>query len=156
MNIFTLPLCQKKIHCCFFRTSNTMSAIKVLILVPLTLICSSIAFSQSRKFPSPPSADGLTNPVKGNEQATLEGKKTYTLYCVPCHGSKGKGDGIAAPGLSKPPADHTSDFVQKQTDGALFWIITEGNNPMPTYKTTLTEKQRWQVVNYIRTLARHK
>ena len=112
------------------------------------------AFSQSRKFPSPPSADATINPLKGNGEATIAGKKIYTQYCVTCHGNKGKGDGIAAPGLSKPPADHSSDFVQKQTDGALFWIITAGNNPMPTYKTTLTETQRWQVVNYVRTLAK--
>lgn len=133
-----------------------MNIPKALILLPVIFLCCNNTFSQSRKFPSPASADALANPVKGNAQATLEGKKTYTLYCVTCHGSKGKGDGIAAPGLSKPPADHTSDFVQKQTDGALFWIITEGNNPMPTYKSTLTEMQRWQVVNYIRTLAKHK
>jgi mono/diheme cytochrome c family protein len=112
------------------------------------------AFSQTRKFPSPPSADATINPLKGNAGSIIEGKKIYTQYCVTCHGNKGRGDGIAAPGLSKPPADHTSDFVQKQTDGALFWIVTQGNNPMPTYKTTLTETQRWQVINYIRTLAK--
>lgn len=126
------------------------------VLVIMIFLCSNTVFSQTRKFPSPPSADAIVNPLKGNADAIVEGKKIYTMYCVTCHGSKGKGDGIAAPGLSKPPADHTSDFVQKQTDGALFWIITEGNNPMPTYKTTLTETQRWQVVNFLRTLAKHK
>jgi mono/diheme cytochrome c family protein len=126
------------------------------LIVVLLLACSNNVFSQTRKFPSPASADATVNPLKGKEDATAEGKKVYTQYCVPCHGSKGKGDGIAAPGLSRPPADHTSDFVQKQTDGAIFWIISEGNNPMPTYKTTLTEAQRWQLVNYIRTLAKHK
>jgi len=125
-----------------------------LTLTLLICVYFSNAFSQSRKFPSPASADALINPLKGNTEATSEGKKIYTQYCVTCHGSKGKGDGIAAPGLSKTPADHTSDFVQKQTDGALFWIITQGNNPMPTYKTTLTETQRWQVINFIRTLAK--
>ena len=130
--------------------------VKNLIITLLIYFSFSSAFSQSRKFPSPPSADAIKNPLNGNAGATSEGKKIYTSYCVPCHGGKGKGDGIAAPGLSKPPADHTSDFVQKQTDGALFWIISEGNNPMPTYKTTLSETQRWQVVNFIRTLAKHK
>jgi mono/diheme cytochrome c family protein len=129
---------------------------KMLIITLLLCFFFNSASSQSRKFPSPPSADAIINPLKGNAGAIMEGKKIYTLYCVTCHGNKGKGDGIAAPGLSKPPADHTSDFVQKQTDGALFWIITEGNNPMPTYKTTLTETQRWQVVNYVRTLAKPK
>ena len=131
-----------------------MSLARTLILTILICFYFSNAFSQSRKFPSPASANAIINPLKGNAEATSEGKKIYTQYCVTCHGNKGKGDGIAAPGLAKPPADHTSDFVQKQTDGAIFWIISEGNNPMPTYKTTLTETQRWQVVNYIRTLVK--
>jgi mono/diheme cytochrome c family protein len=133
-----------------------MYGIKKLILLLVVGLYCTYSFSQSRKFPSPPSADAIANPVKGDAAATAEGKKTYTQYCVPCHGGKGKGDGIAAPGLSKPPADHTSDFVQGQTDGAIFWIISQGNSPMPSYKTTLTDAQRWQLVNFIRTLAKHK
>jgi mono/diheme cytochrome c family protein len=136
--------------------STFMSSPKTWMLILTIFLFSVKSFSQTRKFPSPPSADAVTNPLKGNAEATAEGKKIYTQYCVTCHGSKGKGDGIAAPGLSRPPADHTSDFVQKQTDGAIFWIVTQGNNPMPTYKTTLSETQRWQVVNFIRTLAKHK
>lgn len=132
-----------------------MKNIKRLTILGWVLLYCTVIYSQPRKFPSPSSADAIINPVKGNAQATLEGKKIYTQYCVACHGAKGKGDGIAAAGLPKRPADHTSDFVQQQTDGAIFWIITQGNNPMPTYKTTLTEMQRWQVVNYIRTLAKH-
>ena len=141
----------------YFVTSfeNNVMQTKKLILLSF-IFCCSHAFSQSRKFPSPPAADAIANPVKGVAAATAEGKKTYTQYCVPCHGAKGKGDGIAAPGLSKPPADHTSDFVQTQTDGAIFWIISQGNSPMPSYKTTLTDMQRWQLVNFIRTLAKHK
>ncbi len=133
-----------------------MLTTKKIIITLFVCFFFSNVFSQSKKFPAPASADALVNPVKGNATATEEGKKIYTQFCVTCHGSKGKGDGIAAPGLSKPPADHTSDFVQKQTDGAIYWVITEGNNPMPTYKSTLTEAQRWQLVNYIRTLAKHK
>ncbi len=124
-------------------------------IITVTLFFVSLtASSQTKKFPSPSYADTISNPFKGNATATIEGKKIYAQFCATCHGNKGKGDGIAAPGLPKRPADHTSDFVQKQTDGAIFWIITQGNNPMPTYKTTLTVTQRWQVVNYIRTLAK--
>ena len=127
---------------------------KSICLILFVVFIFSGALSQTRKFPSPPFADTITNPLKGNATATLEGKKIYTQYCVTCHGAKGKGDGIAAPGLAKPPADHTSAFVQSQKDGAIFWVITNGNNPMPTYLKTLTVTQRWQVVNYIRTLAK--
>lgn len=124
------------------------------VFVAALLFVSFSATAQVKKFPSPASADAIQNPLKGNAPATLEGKKIYIQYCVTCHGNKGKGDGIAAPGLPKRPADHTSDFVQKQTDGSIFWIVTEGNIPMPSYKTILTATQRWQVVNYIRTLAK--
>ena len=110
--------------------------------------------AQAKKFPAPAAADTITNPLKDDATAAINGKKIYTQYCVACHGDKGKGDGIAAPGLSKPPADHSSAFIQKQTDGALYWIITAGNNPMPAYKTALTAAQRWETVNYIRTLAK--
>ena len=128
---------------------------KLLFLFILSAFCFTNAQSQAKKFPSPPSADTIKNPIKGNQASIISGKKIYTQYCVTCHGEKGKGDGIAAPGLPRPPADHTSAFVQKQTDGALYWIISAGNNPMPTYKKTLTPTQRWQVVNYIRTLAKN-
>jgi len=64
--------------------------------------------------------------------------------------------GVAAADLAKKPADHSSDYVQKQTDGALHWMITEGHTPMPTFKTSLTDNQRWELVNYIRTLAKNK
>ena len=110
--------------------------------------------AQARKFPAPSLADTIINPLKGDAAATAEGQKTYVKFCVTCHGTKGKGDGIAAPGLPKPPADHTSAFVQNQKDGAIYWVITNGNNPMPTYAKTLTTLQRWQLVNYIRTLAK--
>lgn len=112
--------------------------------------------AQTRKFPAPLSADTIVNPLKGNTAATSQGQAIYVKFCVTCHGAKGKGDGIAAPGLPKPPADHTSAFVQSRKDGAIYWVITNGNNPMPGYGRTLTVEQRWQVVNFIRTLAKKK
>ena len=103
---------------------------------------------------APATADASKNPLTCNAAATADGKKIYTTYCVACHGDKGKGDGVAAAGLQKQPADHTSSAVQSQTDGAIFWKISEGRNPMPSYKAMLSETQRWQLVNYIRTLAK--
>ena len=106
------------------------------------------------KWTAPATADAVKNPQKDNAAAAAEGKKTYQTLCAICHGAGGKGDGVAAAGLSKSPADHTSAAIQAQTDGALYWKLTEGNNPMPSYKTTLNETQRWQLINYIRTLAK--
>ena len=109
---------------------------------------------QQTVFTAPASADAKVNPVKGDAAATAAGKKIYDANCAICHGSKGMGDGVAAAGLSKPPANHSSAAVQKLSDGALFWKITEGNSPMPAYKAVYSETQRWQLVNYIRTLAK--
>ncbi|HRH66737.1 MAG TPA: cytochrome c, partial [Bacteroidia bacterium] len=50
-------------------------------------------------------------------------------------------------------ADHTSDAVQRESDGALFYKISMGKGNMQPYRTLLTVKQRWALVNYIRTLS---
>lgn len=101
---------------------------------------------------APKSVDTIKNPLKGNTQSIAAGKKIYAMYCVVCHGDKGKGNGIAASGLNPRPADHTSAKFQAQSDGAIYWKLTTGNPPMASYAKTLTTEQRWQVVNYMRTL----
>jgi len=127
----------------------------VLILSLMSFIWMSKPY-QMAKFVAPASADAQVNPLKGNATATAEGKKIYVANCVICHGDKGQGDGAAAAGLAKSPADHSSAVVQKQSDGALFWKLSEGNTPMPAYKAVFNETQRWQLVNYIRTLSKVK
>ena len=87
-----------------------------------------------------------------DETSIAAGKKVYENECLSCHGKKGKGDGPHSATLEKTPGDLTSAKVQDQTDGELFWKITEGRKPMPTLKKTLTDEQRWQVINYVRTL----
>ena len=96
---------------------------------------------------APAEAKATKNPEKGVGDA----KKVVDQNCVPCHGTSHKGDGPAAAALPTKPADWTSDKVQKETDGELFWKISNGRGPMPPWKH-LPEKQRWEIVNYIRTL----
>jgi len=97
---------------------------------------------------APANAKGTKNPVKGVGNA----KKSIETNCVTCHGAGGKGDGPAAAALPPPkPADWTSAKVQSQTDGELFWKITNGRGAMPPWKH-LPDKDRWEMVNYIRTL----
>lgn len=96
---------------------------------------------------APPEARALRNPVSGVGDAP----KLVEVNCVSCHGERGKGDGPAAPALPTKPADWTSPRVQNQTDGELFWKITQGRGVMPSWKH-LPETARWQLVNYIRTL----
>lgn len=107
--------------------------------------------AQSGKWVAPAWADTLENPFSGDQKATEAGKKIYAQLCAICHGAKGKGDGIAGMSLKPRPANLTSEDVQKQSDGAIFWKITTGKPPMASYKASLTDEQRWQLVNYIRT-----
>ncbi|MEP7229295.1 MAG: cytochrome c [Ginsengibacter sp.] len=105
---------------------------------------------------TPQGASLVKNPLAGDKSTLTEGKTLYVANCSPCHGLKGKGDGAAAAALNPKPADHTSSKVQDETDGSLFWKISEGHNPMPQYKAAFTDKQRWELVNYIRTLSKNK
>ena len=109
--------------------------------------------AQSSQWVAPAWADTLLNPVKNNPGASEAGKKIFNQLCAICHGSSGKGDGVAGMALNPRPANLISKAVQKQSDGALYWKITTGRPPMASYRESLTEEQRWQVVNYIRQLA---
>ena len=114
------------------------------------------AQAKSKPWIAPAAAMQVKNPYSGDVSAAKEGKKLYITYCSPCHGNSGKGDGLAAASVNPKPADHTSDAVQHETDGSLFWKMTEGRGPMVSYKQILTEQQRWQLVTFIKTLGKKK
>jgi len=101
---------------------------------------------------APADADKLENPYAGNEKAAAKGKKLYKQLCAICHGVKGKGDGMAGASLTPKPANFTKDVIKGETDGALFWKMSEGNAPMAAYKESLSEDERWVLITYIRTL----
>jgi mono/diheme cytochrome c family protein len=102
---------------------------------------------------APTEADRKANPVRAEASSIALGKTVYLSKCVACHGRAGKGDGPTAPRLKVHPGDLSNPNMAQQTDGELFWKITEGKTPMPSYRSGLSEKERWTVVNYIRTLA---
>ncbi len=108
----------------------------------------------SKSWVAPKSADKLKNPLAGIMEATKKGKKLFSDNCYECHGDSGLGNGPSAYMLDPKPANLTSEKVQKQSDGAIFWKISEGDNgAMVSYKDSFSEKQRWQLVNYIRQLS---
>lgn len=108
----------------------------------------------SETWKAPKSADKLKNPLEGKSEAAKDGKNLFQIYCVTCHGDKGKGNGPSAAGLNPKPANLTIKQIQEQSDGALFWKITTGKPPMVSWKYTLSKKQRWELVDYIRQLAK--
>ncbi len=94
------------------------------------------------------------NPVEADAVSLERGKILYNIHCALCHGEDGKGQGPIAPFLRQhPPADLTSAVVKEDSDGAIFLVITNGvEGAMPALRENLTVRERWDVVNYLRTL----
>jgi len=93
------------------------------------------------------------NPVAIDDKSLAAGKTLYIKHCLSCHGATGAGDGPAAKELTKNPGDLSKPVMWDQSDGALFWKLTTGKKPMPTFETLTTETERWEIINYMRTLA---
>ena len=101
----------------------------------------------------PARAEKKKNPVATEDTSLAKGKALYTKECLSCHGPAGKGDGPAVKDLEKKPGDLSDPKLWEQTDGALFFKITEGRRPMPSMEKAFTEDERWLVINYVRTFA---
>jgi len=124
--------------------SLTVAAVSLTLVAGAALTA---AWAQG-EWKAPADAKAVKNPVKGVGNA----KKNIETNCVTCHGPNGKGDGPAAAALPPPkPADWTSSKLAAESDGELFWKISNGRGAMPPWKH-LPDKDRWEIVNYIRTL----
>ncbi|GBD87359.1 cytochrome c6 [bacterium BMS3Abin03] len=106
------------------------------------------------KWIAPAFAKSIKNPLKGDKSSVKLGKELYVQQCATCHGESGTGNGPSARFLEKHPRNFTEKEFKSQADGEIFWKITTGNPPMPSFKGMLTKEQRWQLVNYIRTFSK--
>jgi mono/diheme cytochrome c family protein len=96
------------------------------------------------------------NPIPPNSESVTAGQALFSTYCVPCHGERGKGDGPLGVVLNPRPADLSQHAIPGvHTDAQLYEWVTNGfpGSRMPAFKTTLSDTDRWNLVNFIRTLA---
>jgi mono/diheme cytochrome c family protein len=93
------------------------------------------------------------NPLQATPEHIAEGKKLYLRECASCHGDTGRNDGAKAPKEMPTARKLTDPVMWEESDGALFWKIAEGRRPMPSTLEVLNDRERWQVVLYMRTLA---
>ena len=94
------------------------------------------------------------NPVPADDVSIQRGAELFRINCVPCHGAKAKGDGVIGTFFKFKPSDLTSFEVQQNSDGALFLVVTNGvAGRMPALNENFNLRERWDLVNFIRTLA---
>lgn len=100
---------------------------------------------------APTEARALRNPLAATPESLDRGRTIYLGSCAACHGITGKGDGAAAAAI-RPPLPDLNAHVPQHPDGELWWFVTNGvaGRPMPAWRDALTDDERWDVVNYLR------
>jgi mono/diheme cytochrome c family protein len=143
------------------RQLNTQLGPRVKLLTFVTALLGSALLAVSEEQPgskekwTAPAAEARKkNPIASNESSLVAGQKIYLKRCIGCHGKAGNGDGPDAADLGIHPAKLSDPTIQAEADGALFWKVTVGKKPMPNYGSRLSPTDRWNVINYLRTLGR--
>src|SRR5260370_64176 len=129
------------------NTQRSRTIRKILFACTIALIFLSIGFPAFQKTPwiVPPVEKARKNPLTASDANTTAAKQIYMDHCANCHGDTGKGDGSDAMMYDPAPADLTDEAqMSKVTDGEIYYQITEGRKPMPSFKKRLTEEQRGQ------------
>ena len=136
------------------KPKRKLRPLAVVALVIALVAAVAIVFNTARNWSAVAAARKLKNPVAPTPEALAAGKNIYTEHCQRCHGVKGDGRGEKAAELSVAPGDFTdAHAMSRRTDGELFWQITRGRLPMPSFEDKLTDRERWELVDYIRTFA---
>ncbi len=98
-------------------------------------------------------------PVAVDEALMARGQERFRIYCAPCHGLSGNGNGMVnvratalAEGTWTPPTDLTSQAVVDRPVGHIFNTITNGIRNMPSYRDQIRIRDRWAIVAYVRAL----
>jgi mono/diheme cytochrome c family protein len=109
---------------------------------------------QNKPWVVPPEYKALKNPLLPSESNLNAARQIYSDECAQCHGERGKGDGPEARTHYPLPADLTDPkLLAGVTDGEIFYLISEGRRPMPSFRNRLTQDQRWQLVVLVRSFS---
>jgi mono/diheme cytochrome c family protein len=146
-----------------FRSARSTYAVRHLSRFCLTAVVALCLCNVSRaedsagsvRWVAPAAQAQKSNPVASNPASIESGRKIYMQRCAKCHGEKGHGDGPDAIELNLHPAKFTDSSVHEESDGALYWKITVGKKGMPDFGKRLSPNDRWNVINFVRTLGGH-
>jgi mono/diheme cytochrome c family protein len=102
----------------------------------------------------PPTDAARVNPVKPTEESLAKGKKLYGYDCAMCHGKEGNGKGDMASDMKNVTDFTNPDALKNRTDGELFYVIRKGKGEMPPEGDRAKDDDIWNMVNYVRSLAK--
>src|SRR5215470_12880917 len=130
---------------------------KLVFAALLLMICVLVTYwiiEQNKPWVVPAEYKALKNPLLPTDSNLNAAREIYTEQCAQCHGERGQGDGPEARTHYPLPADLT-DAKRMATvkDGEIFYQISEGRRPMPSFKRRLTQDQLWQLVLYVRSFS---
>jgi len=96
--------------------------------------------------------DAAVFPMPVNAPLMARGQERFNIYCSPCHGRTGQGDGmVVLRGYRRPPSFH-QDRLRGAPVGHFFDVMTNGFGAMPDYASQIKAEDRWAIVAYIRAL----
>lgn len=135
-------------------TTPRLRKLLLSILLPGVLLAVAYSAYENYDWPVPEAAKQMRNPLTASPAEFAAARSIYREKCANCHGDSGKGDGPDAASYYPSPAD-LSDTTRMRSisDGEIFYRITNGRRPMPSFKRKLTDEQRWQLVLLIRSFA---
>ena len=127
------------------NSSRSLFSTAVIFAVLWTILAVWLHAQDTQFHAAPSSSVHMKNPYAGQPAVVSAGSRLYATNCSSCHGSSGQGNG-AMPALSLGP-------TQSASDGEVFWFITTGavEKGMPSW-SSLSERQRWQLVSYLKSL----
>lgn len=120
----------------------------LLILITVFLL----SFTMANDWEVPAKYANMENAYPGGDEDGI-GADLFNQHCKSCHGKEGYGDGSKAATLSSEMRDFTSEEVQAQSDGELYYKSIIGRDEMPNFEKKIrSEEDRWMLINYLRTL----
>lgn len=137
--------------------SRSLQLRKLLFVALLVLICAIVGYwliQENQPWVVPEEYKSLKNPLPASASNLNAARDIYVDECAQCHGERGQGDGPQARSHYPLPADLTDPKLRRSvTDGEIFYQISQGRRPMPSFKNRLTQNQRWQLVLLVRSFS---